>query len=96
MEALVPLLLMAPPLAVLGWLYWRFAGHPSTRRIDAVVLALACAGAICSSTLAFHLATGHGGAIWKHVAAAVAAYGGFNLVLLVDLARRQWARQRRG
>lgn len=92
---LVPLLLMAPPLAVLGWLYWRFAGNPSTRRTDAVVIALACIGAIVCSTLAFQLATGHGGAIWKHVAAVVAAYGGFNIVLFVDLARRYRSRRRR-
>lgn len=88
MEALVPLLLNAPPLAVLGWLYWRFAGNPSARRPDAIVLVVACACAIACSAVAFHLAAGHGGAIWKHVAAAVAAYGGFNLVLLTGLVRR--------
>ena len=95
MEALVPLLLNAPPLAVLGWLYWRFAGNPSARRVDVAALVLACAGAIACSMLAFHLASGHAGAIWKHVAAAVAAYGGFNVVLLADLARRQWSRRHR-
>ncbi|MGH8116858.1 MAG: hypothetical protein ACREP0_04550 [Rhodanobacteraceae bacterium] len=88
------LLMIAPCLAVLGWLYWlyvrRLAANGVRARFDAGVLVVATAAAAIGSASAYQLALDHAGPIWKQVAAPVGAYLCFNAVLFAGLLRH-WA-----
>lgn len=92
-------LLLAPWLAVLGWLYWlyvrRVHGAHTRARIDAALLIAAFIAAIVCADVTYVLETGIAGAIWKQVAAALACYAGFSTVLLIGLLRHAWLRRRR-
>jgi hypothetical protein len=92
-------LLLAPWLAVLGWLYWlyvrRVHGAHTRARTDAAFLVIAFIAAIACAEIAYVLETGIAGAIWKQVAAALACYAGFSTVLLIGLLRHAWLRRRR-
>lgn len=99
MARFVALLLIGPWLVVLGWLYWLYArrrvANGISARFDAGVLILAAVATIGCTGAGYDAALGHGGAIWKQVAAALAAYAGFNLIILFGLswhwlARRRW------
>lgn len=94
MAPFVALLLIGPWLAVLGWLYWLYVRRRAPNGIpadfDACILLVAAAATIACTLAGYQLALGHGGPIWKHVAAALGAYAGFNLVLLIGLLRH-WA-----
>lgn len=93
------ILLLAPWLAVLGWLYWlyvrRVHGAYTHARTDALLLMLAVIAAIVCAEVAYALETGIAGAIWKQVAAALACYAGFSAVLLTGLLRHAWLRRGR-
>ncbi len=92
-------LLLAPWLAVLGWLYWlyvrRVQGPQAHARTDAVFLVAAFVAAIGCANITYAMETGIAGAIWKQVAAALACYAGFSTVLLIGLLRHAWLRRRR-
>jgi hypothetical protein len=79
------LLLFAPTFALLTWLYWAFPrGLPRTparRRFDLAVLALAAVATVSALTLAFDSDYGKVGPIWPQVAATLAAYHVFPVVL---------------
>lgn len=89
MAQFIALLLIGPWLAVLGWLYWlyvrRRAANGVPARFDAAVVVAAVVVTIACTALGYQAALGHAGRIWKQVAAPLAAYAGFNLVLLVGL-----------
>ena len=93
-------LLLAPWLAVLGWLYWlyvrRVHGAHTQATVDVLLLIAAFAAAIVCADVTYVLETGIAGAIWKQVAAALACYAGFSTVLLIGLLRHVWLRRRRG
>jgi len=92
-------LLLAPWLAVLGWLYWlyvrRVHGAHTRARNDVLLLVIAAIAAIVCADMTYVLETGIAGAIWKQVAAALACYAGFSTVLLIGLLRHAWMRRRR-
>ena len=92
-------LLLAPWLAVLGWLYWlyvrRVHGAHTCARTDAVFLIAAFVAAIACADVTYMLETGIAGAIWKQVAAALACYAGFSTVLSIGLLRHACLRRRR-
>ena len=99
MARFVALLLIGPWLIVLGWLYWLYARRRASNgisaRFDVGVLVAAAIATIACTALGYEAALGHGGAIWKQVAAALAAYAGFNAVLLFGLLRHwRWHRRR--
>ncbi len=91
MVQFLALLLLAPCLAVLGWLYWLYARRGANNgiaaRFDAGVLVAAVVIAIICCAIAWRLTIGHAGPIWKQVATPLATYAGFNIVLLVGLLR---------
>ena len=93
------ILLLAPWLAVLGWLYWlyvrRVHGAHTRARVDALLLVIAVFAAIACAEITYVLETGIAGAIWKQVAAALACYAGFSTVLSIGLLRHAWLRRRR-
>lgn len=90
----VALLLIGPWLAVLGWLYWLYVRRRVPNGVpagfDVGILLVAAAATIACTLAGYQAALGHGGPIWKHVAAALGAYAGFNAVLLLGLLRH-WA-----
>ncbi|HET7610697.1 MAG TPA: hypothetical protein VFK29_02800 [Rhodanobacteraceae bacterium] len=96
MARFVALLLIGPWLLVLGWLYWlyvrRRAANGVSARFDIGVLAIAALATIASTAFGYQAALGHGGPIWKQVAAALGAYAGFNVVVLFGLLRHWLAR----
>lgn len=98
MARFIALLLIGPWLVVLGWLYWLYVrrkvanGIPA--RFDAGVLLIAALATIACSAFGYQAALGHGGAIWKQVAAALGAYAGFSLVLACGLLCHAWRRRR--
>jgi hypothetical protein len=98
MGQFVALLLIGPWLVVLGWLYWlyvrRRAANGVSARFDIAVLVVAALATIASTAFSYQAALGHGGPIWKHVAAALGAYAGFNIVMLFGLLRHWLARER--
>ncbi|HJR13042.1 MAG TPA: hypothetical protein VJ833_04010 [Rhodanobacteraceae bacterium] len=98
MARFIALLLIGPWLVVLGWLYWMYVrrrvANGVSARFDAAVLVIAAVATIGCTAAGYDAALGHGGAIWKQVAAALAAYAGFNVVLLVGLLRH-WLAHRR-
>lgn len=100
MARFIAVLLIGPWLLVLGWLYWlyvrRRAANGIPPRFDVGVLAAAAAATIGSTAFGYQVALGHGGPIWKQVAAALAAYAGFSLVVLPGLLRHWLARGRLG
>ena len=93
------ILLLAPWLAVLGWLYWLYVRrtHGAHTGAGADVLVLVCSviAAIACTEIAYAMETGIAGPIWKQVAAALACYAGFSAVLLIGLLRHVWLRRRR-
>ena len=91
------LLLLGPWLLVLGWLYWWHArrGGSEHARFDILVLVAAALAAIACAEAAYAITYGIAGPIWKQVAAALAAYAGFSVVLCVGLLRHAWLRRRR-
>ncbi|HEX5354292.1 MAG TPA: hypothetical protein VFW60_09445 [Rhodanobacteraceae bacterium] len=99
MARFVALLLIGPWLVVLGWLYWlyarRRAANGVSARFDAGVLLIAALAAIVCSAGGYQAALGHGGAIWKQVAAVLAAYAGFTVVVFAGLLRHWAARNAR-
>ncbi|HJP99666.1 MAG TPA: hypothetical protein VJ862_13985 [Rhodanobacteraceae bacterium] len=98
MAQFIALLLIGPWLAVLGWLYWlyvrRRAANGVSAGFDVGVLVIAALATIAATAFGYHVALGHGGPIWKQVAAALAAYAGFNVVVLCGLLRHWLARGR--
>ena len=99
MARFIALLLIGPWLIVLGWLYWLYArkraAHGVPARFDVGVLIVSAVATVACTAIGYQAALGHGGPIWKHVAAALGAYAGFNLVILFGLmwhwlARRRW------
>ena len=89
MARFIALLLIGPWLIVLGWLYWLYARRRAARgvpaRFDAGVLIISAVAAVACTAIGYEAALGHGGAIWKQVAAALGAYAGFALVILFGL-----------
>lgn len=100
MARFIALLLIGPWLIVLSWLYWLYArkraanGIPA--RFDIGVLIVSAVATVACTAIGYQAALGHGGPIWKHVAAALGAYAGFNLVILFGLLRHWQARRARG
>ena len=99
MARFIALLLIGPWLIVLGWLYWLYARRRAAKGIsagfDIGVLIVSAIATVACTAIGYQAALGHGGPIWKHVAAALGAYAGFNLVILFGLlwhwlARRSW------
>jgi hypothetical protein len=92
-------LLLAPWLAVLGWVYWlyvrRVHGAHTRASIDAMFLIAAVLAAIACADVTYILENGVAGAIWKQVAAALACYAGFSTMLAAGLLRHAWLRRRR-
>lgn len=100
------LLLLAPILAVLGWMYLHYARSrprsPAQRRIDAAALWVATLGAVAICLAAYDTvplpgiehATGlrASGAIWRQVFPPLCGYGVFTGVLFVALGARRWWR----
>lgn len=100
MTRFIALLLIGPWLIVLGSLYWlyvrRRAANGISARFDVGVLIVSAIATVACTAIGYEAALGHGGAIWKQVAAALAAYAGFNLVILFGLLRHWLARRARG
>lgn len=98
MVRFIALLLIGPWLAVLGWLYWLYVRRRAANGIpagfDVGVLLVAAIATIASTSIGYQAALGHGGPIWKQIAAPLAAYAGFNLVILFGLLRHWFARRR--
>ncbi len=99
MARFIALLLIGPWLAVLGWLYWLYVRRRAANGIpagfDLGVLLVAAIVTIAGTSIGYQAALGHGGPIWKQIAAPLAAYAGFNVVLLSGLLCRWWLRRRR-
>ena len=99
MARFIALLLIGPWLAVLGWLYWLYVRRGAANGIpagfDVGVLLVAAIVTIAGTSIGYQAALGHGGPIWKQIAAPLAAYAGFNVVLLVGLLSHWWSRRRR-
>jgi hypothetical protein len=100
MARFIALLLIGPWLIVLGWLFWlyvrRRAANAISAGFDVGVLTVSAIATVACTAIGYQAALGHGGAIWKQVAAALAAYAGFNLVILFGLLRHWRARRARG
>lgn len=98
MARFIALLLIGPWLAVLAWLYWLYVrkshATPALARRDTLFIVAAFAAAILGTAIGWQAALGHAGPIWKQVTAALGAYAGFNIVLLVGLLRH-WSLRRR-
>ncbi|HET6632498.1 MAG TPA: hypothetical protein VFG73_07310 [Rhodanobacteraceae bacterium] len=103
---LLPLLLLAPTMAVLAALYWFFPrslpGHAGRRLFDLVaVLAAAAVTLVLGRAGDADVVTGavgtHSGAIWPQVLAVLLTYAGFCAVLLAALVARHalWGRHPR-
>lgn len=100
MARFMALLLIGPWLIVLGWLYWLYARRRAANGVpagfDVGVLIASAVATIACTAIGYEAALGHGGAIWKQVAAALGAYAGFNLVILFGLMWHGWARRAHG
>ncbi|MGH8233497.1 MAG: hypothetical protein ACREPU_04785 [Rhodanobacteraceae bacterium] len=98
MTRFIALLLLAPCLAVLGWLYWlyvrRRAANGVSAGFDAGVLVAAALTSIACCGIFYDLDYGRVGPIWKQVAAVLATWAGFNVVLLYGLALHYWLGRR--
>jgi|SRR5690348_188871 len=98
MARFVALLLIGPWLLVLGWLYWlyvrRRAAHGISASFDVGVLMAAAVVTIGATAFGYQIALGHGGPIWRQVAAALGAYAGFTAVVLFGLLWHWLARGR--
>ena len=97
MARFIALLLIGPWLVVLGGLYWLYVRRRAANGIRAgfdvgVLIVSAIATVVCMA-IGYQAALGHGGPIWKQVAAALAAYAGFNLVILFGLLWHWFARR---
>ena len=89
------LALFAPLFAIYTWLYWAFPrGLPKTRarrRFDLAALALAIAATVVALVAAFEADYGNVGPIWPQVAATLAAYHVFPVLLIAAwFVRRRW------
>lgn len=97
MARFIALLLIGPWLGVLAWLYWMYVRRRAANGIpahfDVAVLVIAALATIASTAFGYQAALGHGGPIWKQVAAALGAYAGFTVVMLFGLL---WHRLARG
>jgi hypothetical protein len=91
----VALLLIGPWLAVLAWLYWLYVRKSMSARRNTIFIVVAFVAAILGAAIGWQAALGHAGPIWKQVTAALGAYAGFNVVLLVGLIRH-WVLRRTG
>ena len=98
MARFVALLLIGPWLVVLGWLYWLYVRRRATNSVpagfDVGVLIASAAATVACTAIGYEAALGHGGAIWKQVAAALGAYAGFSVVILSGLSWHWLARHR--
>ncbi len=96
MARFLGLLMIAPCLAVLGWLYWlyvrRLAANGVRARFDVEVLVVAAMAAAVGSAGAYQLALDHAGPSLKQIAAPIGAYVFFNIVLFAGLVRHWVAR----
>jgi len=102
------ILLLAPWLLILGWVYWAYPKslpRTSGRRVfDFVVLLLAAMAVVLSALLGFDMATlppidqlgRASGAIWQQVMPALYGYGAFVAVLVLAMLLRYacWVRRR--
>jgi hypothetical protein len=99
MARFIALLLIGPWLIVLGGLYWLYvrkrAANSVSAQFDAGVLMAAAVATIACTAIGYQAALGHGGPIWKQVAAALGAYAGFSLVILFGLLWHWRARRAR-
>ena len=89
------LLLFLPTFAIFVWLYWRFPKSvPVTaarRRFDLVAVLLAAVLSVLALGYAFDQDYRDTGPIFKQVAATLAAYHVFPVLLIVAwFARRRW------
>ncbi len=101
------LLLLAPWLLILCWIYWTFPKRlPRTlaRRLFDLLAALLMLGAtVWSAVIGFDHAWvpalnefgRAGGVIWQQVLPALYGYGAFTLVLVLAMLLRQWIWGRR-
>ena len=98
MARFIALLLIGPWLLVLGWLYWLYVRRRAASGIsvnfDVGVLVAAAVVTIGATAFGYQIALGHGGPIWKQVAAALGAYAGFTVVVLFGLLWHWLARAR--
>lgn len=89
------LLLFAPLFAIYVWLYWAFPRAlprtPGRRRFDLAVLGTALVATVGALTAAFEADYGQVGKIWPQVAATLAAYHVFPVILALGW----WLRGRR-
>lgn len=96
---LLAVLLLGPWLAVLAWLYWLYVrrtfGTHTRASFDAAILVLAGMAAIAAAEIAYVMESDVAGAIWKQVAAVLASYAAFSVVLACGLARHAWLHRRR-
>jgi hypothetical protein len=87
------LLLFLPTFAIFVWLYLGFPRDlprsPARRRFDATAVALAAGLAVLALGLAFDHDYGRVGPIWKQIAATLAAYHVFPVVLILAWFRRR-------
>lgn len=100
MVRFIALLLIGPWLIVLGWLYWLYVRKRAAKGVpagfDVGVLIVSAIATVACTAIGYQAALGHGGAIWKQVAAALSAYAGFSLVILLGLLWHWQARRARG
>lgn len=101
------LLLLAPWLLILCWIYWTFPKRlPRTlarRLFDLVAGLLMMAAVACSVAIGFDRAQmpvvdqfgRASGAIWQQVLPALYGYGAFAVVLVLAMLLRQWIWGRR-
>ena len=89
------LALFAPLFAIYTWLYWSFPRSlPATRarrRFDATAIVFAIGATVVALVAAFERDYGAVGPIWPQVAATLAAYHVFPVLLIVAwFVRRRW------
>jgi hypothetical protein len=94
------LLLFAPLFAIYVWLYWSFPRElPRTaarRRFDAAAIVFAIAATVAALVAAFDRDYGQVGPIWPQVAATLAAYHVFPVLLIAAwFVRRRWVTRSR-
>ncbi|HEX7348135.1 MAG TPA: hypothetical protein VF264_00600 [Rhodanobacteraceae bacterium] len=85
MARFVAILLVAPWLTILSWLYWLYARRHTGGRIsagfDVAMLVAAWLAAIVCALVAYHFGASYYNPIWKQMFAAWVAYPGYAVVL---------------